>query len=264
LRLCQVKNGLHEGDLPKSTIIQLMSDLRQLSSRRRPLAITLENILDQGIREGRWPKGSKMPTESDLLAEYGVSRTVVREAVSRLQAAGKVITRQGVGTFVVATDEAASFRIKPNQIATLDEVISVLELRIAVESEAAVLAARRRSDEQLKKMNDALDAFSKAIEECRDAVEPDFQFHLEIAKATHNERFIELMATLGGSMIPRARLNGEEPITPERVDYLRRVNNEHRHIYAAIQERDVEEARAAMRAHLINSRERRRLSAQIR
>jgi len=70
---------------------------------------------------------------------------------------------------------------------TLDEVLTVLELRIAVESEAAALAALRRTDEQ------------------RDAVEPDFQFHLQIAKARDNVRFIELMATLGGSMIPRAR-----------------------------------------------------------
>jgi GntR family transcriptional repressor for pyruvate dehydrogenase complex len=241
-----------------------MSGITQLGGRRRPLAATLEAILEQGIRDGRWPKGTKLPTEADLLAEYGVSRTVVREAVSRLQAAGKVVTRHGIGTFVVNAETAETFRIRPDQIGTLDEVLTVLELRIAVESEAAALAALRRTDEQLQAMATALEAFSAAVDEQRDAVEPDFQFHLQIAKATDNVRFMELMAALGGSMIPRARLNSSEEITPERAEYLRRVNAEHAEIFGAIQEGDTEGARAAMRAHLTNSRERRRLSGLAR
>lgn len=238
-----------------------MSDITQLGGRRRPLAATLETLLEQGIREGRWPKGSKLPTEADLLAEYGVSRTVVREAVSRLQAAGKVVTRHGVGTFVVNSEAAEIFRIRPDQIATLDEVLTVLELRIAVESEAAALAASRRTEEQLSAMKRALDAFSAAVDEHRDAVEPDFQFHFQIAKATDNVRFIELMSALGGSMIPRARLDSSEELTPQRAQYLRLVNDEHALIFSAVQAQDCEGARAAMRAHLTNSRERRRLSA---
>jgi DNA-binding FadR family transcriptional regulator len=238
-----------------------MSDITQLGGRRRPLAATLEGILEQGIRDGRWPKGSKLPTEADLLAEYGVSRTVVREAVSRLQAAGKVVTRHGVGTFVVNSEATEIFRIRPDQIATLDEVLTVLELRIAVESEAAALAATRRTDEQLMAMKVALDAFSTAVEENRDAVDPDFQFHFQIAKATGNLRFIELMSALGGSMIPRARLDSSEEITPERAQYLRLVNEEHALIFNAVQSADSEGARSAMRAHLTNSRERRRMSA---
>ncbi len=238
-----------------------MSDIAQLEGRRRPLAASLERILEEGIRDGRWPKGSKLPTEADLLAEYRVSRAVVREAVSRLQASGKVVTRHGVGTFVVNSEAAEIFRIRPDQIATLDEVLSVLELRIAVESEAAALAASRRSAEQLLAMKQALDAFSAAVEENRDAVEPDFQFHFQIAKATGNLRFIELMSALGGSMIPRARLDSTEEITLQRAQYLRQVNEEHRMIFIAIQGADSEGARFAMRGHLINSRERRRLSA---
>jgi DNA-binding FadR family transcriptional regulator len=238
-----------------------MSDITRRIGRRRPLAATLEAILEQGIRDGKWPKGSKLPTESDLLIEYGVSRTVVREAVSRLQASGKVVTRHGIGTFVVNSEPEEFFRIRPDQIETLEEVLTVLELRIAVESESAALAAMRRTDEQLQAMATAMDAFSRAVEEQCDAVESDFKFHFQIAKATDNPRFIELMAALGASMIPRARLNKSEDITPERAAYLRHVNEEHAEIFIAIQNSDVEGARSAMRAHLTNSRERRRLSA---
>lgn len=238
-----------------------MSDITQLGGKRKPLAATLTTLLEEGIRDGRWPKGTKLPTEADLLAQYGVSRTVVREAVSRLQAAGKVVTRHGIGTFVLDSASTETFQIRPDQVGTLEEVLTVLELRIAVESEAAALAALRRSDEQLQAMTGALHAFTAAVEERRDAVEPDFQFHLQVAKATGNAKFIELMATLGGSMIPRARLNNSEEITPMRAEYLRRVNDEHAEILSAIREGDTDAARAAMRAHLTNSRERRRQSA---
>lgn len=240
-----------------------MSDIAQLSGRRRPLAATLETILEQGIRDGRWPKGSKLPTEAALLAEYGVSRTVVREAVSRLQAAGKVVTRHGIGTFVVNSEATETFRIRPDQITTLDEVLRVLELRIAIESEAAALAALRRTDQQLQAMAGALETFSAAVDEGRDAVASDFQFHLQIAKATHNSRFIELMASLGDSMIPRARLNSHEKVTAKRAEYLRHVNDEHDRILNAIKDGDTEGAGIAMRSHLTNSRERRRLSAPV-
>ena len=95
----------------------------------------------------------------------------------------------------------------------------------------------------------------------RDAVGPDFQFHLELARATGNSHFEQLMGTLGGTMIPRARLESAEPITTERRDYLRRVNAEHESIYEAVARQDADAARAAMRTHLSNSRERRRRAA---
>ncbi len=230
---------------------------------RRPRSLTAELVqaLGDRIRDGRLAAGAKLPREADLMDEFGVSRTVVREAMSRLQAAGMVETRHGVGTFVVGLGDASTFRIAPDQVGTLHDVIAVLELRIAVESESAGLAAQRRTEPALAAMRSALDAFALAVEEGRDAVGPDFQFHLEIARATGNPRFAELMATLGGTMIPRARLESEQPLTPERRDYLRRVNGEHESIYEAIARQDAEAARAAMRTHLTNSRERRRRAA---
>jgi DNA-binding FadR family transcriptional regulator len=156
------------------------------------------------IRDGSLAAGAKLPREADLMAEFGVSRTVVREAISRLQAAGMVDTRHGVGTFVVGAGDAVAFRIDPERLATLQDVIDVLELRIALETECAGLAAARRTEDQLQAIREALAAFVAARESGQDAVGADFQFHLEIARATHNRHFVELMNTLGLSMIPRA------------------------------------------------------------
>lgn len=232
---------------------------------RRPRSLTanvVQAIGDQ-IRDGSLPHGAKLPREADLMAQYGVSRTVVREAMSRLQAAGMVDTRHGVGTFVVGLGDASTFRIASEQLGTLQDVIAVLELRIAVETESAGLAAQRRTQANLAALAQAQQAFADAVAQGRDAVGPDFQFHLEIARATQNPHFAELMNTLGGMMIPRARLEeaasaGAAAPDEARTSYLRSVHAEHQGILSAIERQDAEAARAAMRTHLSNSRERRR------
>jgi len=224
--------------------------------RPRNLALGLVDTMTARIREGHMRAGDKLPTEAAIMNEFGVSRTVVREALSKLQAGGLVETRHGVGTFVVGTGETTNFRIAPEQIATAREVIAVLELRIGLETEAAGLAAVRRTDENLRAMRQALTSFSTAIEENGDALAPDFQFHLEIAKATQNVHFLELMTYLGTMIIPRARLNTAKVAGEDRRAYLRRVNTEHENIVNAVANHDPEAARAAMRTHLANSRER--------
>ena len=226
--------------------------------RPRTLALGVVEALSDRIRDGRLAPGTKLPTEAEVMAEFGVSRPVVREALSKLQAGGLVETRHGVGTFVVGPGDASAFRIEPQQLATLRDVIAVLELRIGVETEAAGLAAQRRSEANLAAMRRAIADFAQAVEEGRDAVAADFQLHTEIARATQNEHFAGLMATLGARIIPRARLDPAEAIDPQRQAYLRRVNAEHESIVDAIAAQDVEAARAAMRTHLANSRERRR------
>jgi GntR family transcriptional regulator, transcriptional repressor for pyruvate dehydrogenase complex len=237
------------------------------SATRRPpgLAHELVAALTRRIHGGKLGAGDRLPTEAEVMAEFGVSRTVVREALSRLQAAGWVETRHGVGTFVTARDARAAFRITPAQLATLQDVIAVLELRIGVETEAAGLAAQRRTEVQLKRMRAALADFERAVAAGQDAVEADFRFHLEVAKATQNSHFAELLATLGMKIIPRARLSERlqpaEALSAERLAYLQRVHGEHQSIFDAIAAGDADAARAAMRTHLANSRERRRRAA---
>lgn len=235
------------------------------SPRRRPrtLALGLVEALGDRIRAGQLATGDKLPTEAAIMAEFEVSRTVVREAISKLQAAGLVETRHGIGTFVLGLGEGGAFRIAPEQMATLKDVVAVLELRIGVETEAAALAAQRRSATQLGLMREALAAFAAAAEAGRDAVAADFQFHLEIARATGNPHYEQLMGTLGAPSIPRARLPSLGEGDPaERLAYLRHVNAEHACILEAIAAQDAEAARAAMRTHLANSRERRHRAAQ--
>lgn len=229
--------------------------------RSRSLTADLVQALGDRVRDGTLTAGTKLPPEGAIMEEFGVSRTVVREAISRLQAAGMVETRHGVGTFVLGHGDINSFRIDPSQLAALHEVIHVLELRIGVETESAALAATRRTPADLAALRSALDAFASAVEQGRDPVGPDYQFHLSIARATQNPHYADLMATLGGTMIPRARLEGSAPVTPERQEYLRRVNVEHENIFSAIERLDAEGARAAMRTHLANSKQRRQQAA---
>lgn len=232
------------------------------SALRKPasLGIQLVGALTESIRSGRLQAGDKLPTEAAIMKDFGVSRTVVREAISRLQASGWVDTRHGIGTFVLPQSEHPSFRISPDHMGTLREVIALLEFRISVETEAAALAAVRRNDENLRVMQSALDAFTLALEAGHDAVAADHQFHQEIARATQNHHFTDLMHSMGTGVIPRARISSILNTDPERQNYLRRVNQEHESIYNAIAEQDVEAARAAMRTHLANSRERLRKS----
>jgi len=240
----------------------MSSSIEALRRRPRSLAMELVEALGDRIRDGRLTAGDKLPTEAAFMAEFGVSRTVVREAISKLQASGLVQTRHGIGTFVVGLGDAAPFKLAPEQFATLRDVIAVLELRIGIETEAASLAAQRRNADNLRQMRSALDAVAAAVEEGRDAVGPDFQFHLEIARATQNAHFAELMSSLGTMIIPRARLDGAPEMSDEQRQYLRRVNAEHESIFDAIRNQDSDAARAAMRTHLANSRERRRRAAQ--
>src|SRR5258708_1145873 len=130
--------------------------------RRRAgtLAQRLVESLGDRIRDGRLAPGAKLPAEAGFMSEFGVSRTVVREAISKLQASGLVQTRHGVGTFVIGLGDGSVFRIAPEQLATLHDVVAMLELRIGVETEAAGLAAQRRTADNLLAMRDALDTFT--------------------------------------------------------------------------------------------------------
>ena len=142
------------------------------------------------------------------MAEFGVSRTVVREALSKLQASGLVETRHGIGTFVVGFGDGGAVSHRARAVG--DAARRDRRARTAHRRRDRGRRAWRRSGaprRNLREMRAALDAFAAAIEAGRDAVAPDFQFHLEIARATQNPHFAELMATLGAMIIPRARLD---------------------------------------------------------
>ncbi|RYE85797.1 MAG: FadR family transcriptional regulator, partial [Oxalobacteraceae bacterium] len=229
--------------------------------KHRNLAQGVVEDINERIRQALLKPGDKLPTESAIMEQYGVSRTVVREAISHLQASGAVQTRHGIGTFVLARPVGA-LGIDTDSIVTVRDVLAILELRISMETEAAWLAASRRSDAQAAALRDALADMGRALASGTTSVEADVRFHRLVAEATGNRYFVEMLGQLGNTLIPRARLN-TPGLAPDRPgDYLERVNREHEDIYNAILRQDPEAARAAMRTHLSNSRERLRQTQQ--
>lgn len=228
------------------------------SKTRRPRGL-VQDIVDRlsaSVRSGEIKPGQKLPTESEIMSRFQVSRTVVREALSRLQASHLVETRHGIGTFARSPVESGNFRIDMGDKTTVADVIAVLELRLSLETEAAGLAARRRTPAHLQALEAALQAFKDSMSQDSDAVPPDFQFHMGVAMATGNRHFADLMTYLGTMIIPRTRVNTASTAPEGRLNYLERVRSEHESIFNAIRNQDVEAARAAMRTHLSNSKER--------
>ncbi|WP_214407866.1 FadR/GntR family transcriptional regulator [Pseudonocardia lacus] len=199
------------------------------------------------MREGVVRPGAKLPTESALAARHGVSRTVVREAITQLQAAGIVRTHQGRGSFVLAPPDSGEFLVEVGAGGPR-EAGELLEFRTAVEVEAAGLAARRRTPEQLAAIDAALAELTAAAADPGRVVDADYAFHLAVAHAAGNRHFPALLGSLGRGMlaIPHERLVA----SAERIAL---VHAEHAAVRAAIADADPPAAGAAMRTHLANS-----------
>lgn len=231
------------------------------SPRNKTQPQRVVDSLQARILDGVFQPGDKLPAEPDLMREFGVSRTVVREAISSLQASGMVKTRHGVGTFV--QEQAAGILLHAKPVLHAKQRLAMLELRISLESEAAYLAAQRRTDAQVLVMRQALDDYCLHWQTGQRTTEDDYRFHMEIATATDNQYFVEVLATLGkATMQPydeSGKLGGGihfgEPL-PILSDSKQIAMREHEAIYDAIARQDAASAKAAMLVHLSNSRER--------
>ncbi|MBD9525469.1 FadR/GntR family transcriptional regulator [Paracoccus sp. PAR01] len=218
------------------------------------LVVTVRDELRRQIQAGEYKPGDRLPSESRLTQDFGVSRTVVREAIAALRADGVVEPKQGAGVFVLPPSETApAFRdVDPDRVSS---IIEILELRTALEGDGAALAATRHSAAQEEEIIEAYQRLTDLARLNKPTAEADFAFHLAIAKATNNPRFPEMLQLIGAAMIPRRMLNkeGEVPVSP---DYVRLLEQEHGAILAAIQMTDPEAARQAMVRHLKNSQTR--------
>jgi GntR family transcriptional repressor for pyruvate dehydrogenase complex len=210
--------------------------------------------LKDKILAGVLPPGRKLPSEAELIEEFGVSRTVVREAVTRLRAEGLVETFQGRGSFVLAMPQPTSFTVESATIRTHQDVLDVIDFRVGLESEAAALAAARVGPSTAEAIRESLAEFFGAAPE--DAVEADFGFHRAVAAASGNRFYLDLLDSLGPMMImlPRTQLSDAYSMTD--AEHVERVRREHDNVAAAIIAGDAETARAAMRVHLGNTRRR--------
>lgn len=226
--------------------------------RSAPGGLTQQLVrrLTESIQAGELHPGDRLPTENALVEAHGVSRTVVREAMSRLNAQGLVETQQGRGSFVLARPSMVPFSIDAVEMRSPAELSELLDLRLGFETEAASLAARRASAKRIALIRDALTRFEREVELPRASVTADFDFHRSIALASGNRYFLQLLDSIGRTAIaaPRARLSMTAGSGPSAHIHL--VTEEHTNIYRAIARRNGEDARAAMRVHLANSQER--------
>ncbi|MFE4542732.1 FadR/GntR family transcriptional regulator [Arthrobacter sp. NPDC056727] len=223
----------------------------------RNLTADLAADLRTRIVDGAIQPGEKLPSENTLIGEFGVSRTVVRAALTRLQAEGLVETERGRGSFALTPPTAGPTSGQPARaVVTAEDRLHLLEFRIGVETEAAALAAGNRTERQLHAMRQALADFTDSVEHPAHAMKADFEFHKAVAAASGNPFYTDCLASLGQTMIamPRTRLmTGVEHYAR---DHFEQVVHEHGSIFAAIAESDGASASAAMRSHLANSRRR--------
>jgi DNA-binding FadR family transcriptional regulator len=213
----------------------------------------LVDTLIAQIESGDLAPGQRLPTEQEIVNATGVSRTVVREALASLRAKGLITTRQGLGAFVAKDPPAKTFSIVPTDLESIDEVLRVLELRIGVEVEAAGLAAKRRSAEDLARIKARLDAIDAAVATSGAGAEEDFAFHRAISAATGNNNFTRLYDTFGTAMIPRQWARIDHMTAGEREKHFSRMRSEHQVILSAIEAQDAAAARRAMRTHMTRS-----------
>ena len=208
------------------------------------------------IMAGRLKPGARLATEQEMMAAFGVSRTVVREAVAALRAEGLVETRQGVGAFVNRDLRRRPYRLGTGETRSIADLLDVMELRTGVEVEAAGMAAERISVDGRQQIERALQALDGALRRGEAAVEEDFAFHLAIARAARNPQFARFLEFLGHFLIPRQSIRIGLQRKGSLKSYLERIQAEHRRIFEAIRSGDAAAARRAMRQHLMRSRRR--------
>src|SRR4051812_46162166 len=161
--------------------------------RRGRLADAVYGRLLEDIVSGRYEVGDRLPAETDLAETFEVSRPVIREALNRLQADGLVTARQGAGTFVARVPPRQIVKLAPR--ASIAGILRAFEVRIALEGQAARLAAERRLPTELAAIGTALEAMRKAMGEgkpAQEAQEADFAFHRAVAMASGNHTFAEI------------------------------------------------------------------------
>jgi DNA-binding FadR family transcriptional regulator len=210
--------------------------------QRHPLAAQTAEILLRRIQAGEWRLGHKLPGETTLAVQLGVGRSTVREAIRELAGKGVLETRQGAGVFVIAVDVAEDWEAVLKRVS----IVAVIEARVAIEAEAARLAAHHRTPSDMRALRRALsrrDAGNQAVD---DLVDADMALHRAVVAASHNDVLVELF----DSFVPRIRsamidMLGLKPMADPGAD-----DDAHAELVEAIARRDVAAAAEASRAHL--------------
>ena len=232
--------------------------------RRPKLSESVVAAIRKQLLAGEILPGQKLPTEGQLTETFGVSRTVIREALAKLAADGLVEPRQGAGVFVIEHISTA-FGALASEMGTKDSIaLNVLEVRLAIEIESAGLAALRRNAAQEAAIQEAFFEFERLLHDSQPTGPADLAFHRAIASATNNPFYVEMLDVLGRRAIP---CDVTSPWSTELIqsdEYQRGLQREHLVILKAISAGDAEAARSAMRTHLTASQKRYRERLQAR
>lgn len=209
------------------------------------------------IEAERLAPGDKLPPADQLCQKFSVSRTVVREAIASLKAEGRLRSLRGSGVYVAKAGEiAGSFSMFMTAPQEIGDILDFMEFRIGVEVEAAGLAAERRTEINLLRMEQALAQFRRHMADSSLATDADRAFHRAIADATNNGRFRLFVDEMGERLLPRRALGAGFSDETSKSAFLAAIEAEHQRIFAAISERKPDEARLAMRRHLEDGRRR--------
>ncbi|WP_419695115.1 FadR/GntR family transcriptional regulator [Mesorhizobium muleiense] len=228
-----------------------------LKVERKPkLSETVVASIRKQLQAGEIQPGQKLPTEGRLTETFGVSRTVIREALAKLAADGLVEPRQGAGVFV--TEHISTmFGTLAADIGSKDSIaLNVLEVRLAIEIESAGLAAIRRNAAQEAAIQEAFFEFERLLLNSEPTGPADLAFHRAIASATNNPFYVEMLDVLGRRAIPCDVTSPWSTELAQSDAYQRGLQDEHLVILNAITSGDAESAREAMRAHLSASQQR--------
>ena len=215
------------------------------------LSDRLAALLQQRIASGEFAPEQRLPTEQRLADLHGVSRTVVREAVSQLKSMGLLVSRQGSGVFVAPRHQARALAFDPSVLDSMAGVLQVVEVRRGLEAEMAAQAAERITPAKADTIAAALAALEACPPHGAEGVQADLDFHRSIARATDNPHFERLIGFL--EQYQRGAMHVTR--TNEALDrkYLTQVQREHRHIAESVMRGEAEAARNAAREHMINA-----------
>lgn len=221
-------------------------------TQRGNLAEIVVAKLAERIDSGLYAPGEKIPSSAQLCEEFGVSRTVIREALTSLKVGGRVIARQGAGVYVTEKDtKTLNFEI--SRIEDIRSAMQILELRLGVEMQSVALAATRRTPEALAEIARAYDHLETLdTDDVEVEARADFEFHLAIARATRNPHFPSFLEAVMGEINFDLTLKHKQSSRAYKT-YLKKVNKEHSAILAAITQGDAKAAKNALIQHLEES-----------
>jgi GntR family transcriptional repressor for pyruvate dehydrogenase complex len=201
------------------------------------------------IGSGDLQAGTRLPGEQTMAERFGVSRPMLRQALARLRAEGKIYSRKGSGHYVSAR-EASSQILSYANLGSIPDVRSFLEFRRSLEGESAACAATVGDRLAISKLRKCHARVGEAFSRGESGIDQDIAFHMAVAQATGNRFFAHTLGALLEQMSFSIRLvrdlSGATPVAPRRQAVL----DEHAQIVKAIDDGDADRARNAMRDHI--------------